>query len=71
VECGNNYEAAFRVLGHECGSVRHLNLGVVSLDEALLQELAQLDLLSVSFIPMYPSLEEAARGIWPQAEVTA
>lgn len=71
VERGNKYDAAFRALGHECVSVRHLNLGVASLDEALLRELAQLDLLTINFIPMYPSLVEAALGIWPQVEVTA
>lgn len=74
-EFGDRYSAAFEVLGRHCGNVRHLNLGVPSLDEALLQKLAPLDLSTIDFMPLCSSLdngiEEVARRIWSQAEVTA
>jgi hypothetical protein len=74
-EFGGGYGTAFEALARHCGNVRHLNLGVPSLDEALLRKLAQLELSTIDFMPLCSSLEsgieEAARRIWPQAEVTA
>jgi hypothetical protein len=75
MECGYEYGAAFGVLGRMCAGVRHLNLGVASLDEALLRELAQLQLSKIDLMPGHSSLDgglqEAAREIWPEVEVTA
>lgn len=72
-ESADKFVPAFKSLNLSCKRLQHLDLGLASLDAALLGLLAGLNLTSVNFLPVDSPLdgilEATARNIWPSAEI--